>query len=195
MSKLNKNRRGYKKTKVGWIPQEWECDSFGEIAHNSQYGLSQSVSEDGNIPIIGMSNLQDGKIVLESIKRVKISNVDFKKYCVKKNDLLFNRTNSLDLVGKTALAIEDMICVFASYLVRFSLNDVSVLPLYVACYFTFHDAVARLKALSTPGVSQYNINPTILQKHFYLPLPLFPNRKKSLKSSPPGTGPLSRWAS
>ncbi len=125
-----------------------------------------------------MSNLQEGKIVLEGTPRVKISNDEFEKFYIKKYDLIFNRTNSFDLVGKTALAIDDMSCVFASYLVRFSLNGSSAHPLFVAYYFNQHDAISRLKILATPGVSQCNINPTTLKRHFYLPLPPLPEQKK-----------------
>ncbi len=178
MIKRNENKQGYKNTKVGWIPEEWNCVSFGELVSKSQYGLSKATSEGGKVPIMGMSNLQSGKIVSECKKNVSISNDEFEKFRVKKYDFLFNRTNSFDLVGKTALAIEDMPCVFASYLVRFSLSGSPVLPLYVTYYFNLHNAITRLKALATPGVSQYNINPTTLQEHFYISLPSLPEQKK-----------------
>ncbi len=186
MSKRNENRPGYKKSRVGWIPEEWKCVPFGNITCNSQYGLSLSSSEYGNVPIIGMSNLQKGKIVLEGTPLVRIPNDEFDKFCIKKYDLIFNRTNSFDLVGKTALAIDDMSCVFASYLVRFSLNGSSAHPFFVAYYFNQHDAISQLKILATPGVSQYNINPTTLKRHFNLPLPPLPEQKKIAET-------LSAW--
>lgn len=186
MSKRNKNRPEYKKTRAGWIPEEWKCVPFGNITCNSQYGLSLSSSEDGNVPIIGMSNLQEGKIVLEGTPLVKIPSDEFDKFCIKKYDLIFNRTNSFDLVGKTALAIDDMSCVFASYLVRFSLDSSSAHPFFVAYYFNQHDAISRLKILATPGVSQYNINPTTLKRHFNLLLPPLPEQKKIAET-------LSAW--
>ena len=174
----NKNRLGYKKTKVGWIPEEWECVPFGDIICNSQYGLSLSSSEYGNVLIIGMSNLQEGKIVLKDAQKVRISDDEYEKFRIKKYDLVFNRTNSIDLVGKTALAMGDMECVFASYLVRFTLSRSCAYPFFVGYYFNQNDAVLRLKALATPGVSQCNINQTTLKKYFHIPLPPLPEQKK-----------------
>jgi len=186
MTKRNENRPGYKKTRVGWIPKEWECVPFGYIIRKSQYGLSISSSEDGNVLIIGMSNLQEGKIVLKDAQKVRVSDDEYEKFRIKKYDLIFNRTNSLDLVGKTALAIGDIECVFASYLVRFTLSRSRAYPFFVAYYFNQNDAVSRLKALATPGVSQCNINPTTLKKHFHIPLPPLPEQKKIAES-------LSAW--
>lgn len=177
MNQRNENRPGYKKTKVGWIPEEWECVPFGTVTQSSQYGVSLASSEDGTVPIVGMGHLQDGKLVAKDCQHVVMSEEEFEKYRLRKNDLLFNRTNSLDLVGKTALVQEDSECVFASYLVRFVLSKKGK-PLYIAYVFTHADAMGRLKSLTTPGVSQFNINPSTLQRHFYVPLPPLPEQER-----------------
>ncbi|MGD9108459.1 MAG: restriction endonuclease subunit S [Gammaproteobacteria bacterium] len=177
MNKRNENKPGYKKTKVGWIPEEWEVCNFDKLVKNSQYGLSVPTTKDGNIPILGMSNLQDGKIDLTRLQRIKIDKKELKQFSLKENDLLFNRTNSLALVGKTAIVTLDMDCVFASYLVRFSLKK-TVIPNFIGYYFNQKNAISRIKSLSTSGVSQYNINPKILRKYFYIPIPNFIEQQK-----------------
>lgn len=178
MKERNKDRPGYKKTKVGWIPEEWEFVHFGAIVKKSQYGLSIPTSDDGEVPIIGMAQLQDGRIVYHNTSFINITYEEFEKFRIRKNDLIFNRTNSLDLVGKSAIAVKDLNLVFASYLVRFSLSDSLVFPDFVGHFFYFSESITKLKSLATPGVSQYNINPTVLQKKFFIPLPPLPEQKK-----------------
>jgi type I restriction enzyme S subunit len=109
---------------------------------------------------------------------VVISNEDFEEYRIKKGDLLFNRTNSYDLVGKTAVAEADIDSVFASYIVRFKTKTDRSNPFFVGYFFNGHYAKHQLKSLATKGVSQCNINPSILRKHLYLPLPPLSEQRK-----------------
>ncbi len=55
MIKRNENKQEYKNTKVGWIPEEWNCVPFGELVSKSQYGLSKATSEGGKVTIMGIS--------------------------------------------------------------------------------------------------------------------------------------------
>ena len=170
---------GFKQTKVGWIPKDWDCVPFKKIVFFSQYGLNNPSTEDGIIPIIGMAQLVNGKITTEfNNGKVKISQDDYQDYRIRKDDLLFNRTNSYDLVGKTSIALDNIDAVFASYIVRFRINKNIAYPYFVNYYFNGFFAGYQLKNLATKGVSQCNINPSILQKYFYLPLPSFSEQKR-----------------
>ena len=73
MTKLNIERQGYKKTPLGWIPQEWSIVSFGKIVESSQSGLSIPSSEEGTIPILGMGHIQDGKIISKICPKVSLT--------------------------------------------------------------------------------------------------------------------------
>lgn len=74
---------------------------IGSVCINIQYGSSQKSDTVGKMVVLRMGNIQDGKLVLD--KLVYTSNEEeIRKYSLKYNDLLFNRTNSKDLVGKTA---------------------------------------------------------------------------------------------
>jgi type I restriction enzyme S subunit len=85
-------------------------------------------------------------------------------------DILFNRTNSLELVGKTSLFDVEGDFVFASYLIRVETDISSLLPEYLNYYLNLEGTQIRLKALATRGVSQSNISATKL-KAFGVPLP------------------------
>jgi type I restriction enzyme S subunit len=93
-------------------------------------------------------------------------------------DVLFNRTNSAALVGKTGL-VRDLgpePIVFASYLVRLIVDTDRALPEYVNLVLNSSQARRQFLRLATPGVSQWNINPTVLCTGFQLPLPAKPEQ-------------------
>lgn len=156
----------------------WDKVAFGKIVRSSQYGLSIASSDNGGTPIIGMNHIQGGKILSNDLNQVEISDEEREAFEIKRNDLIFNRTNSYALVGKAAVAKNDMQCVFASYLVRFKLDESKVFPPFVGYVFDDTESQNKLKSLATPGVSQFNINPTTLKNHFYIPLPSFSEQRK-----------------
>lgn len=174
----NENRQGYKKTKIGWIPEDWEIHHFGSLTKTSQYGLSMNASEVGKIPILRMGNIEGGKINYKNLSYVNVSDIKRTKYMVRKNDLLFNRTNSLDLVGKLGIVTEPKPAVFASYLIRFQIITTLAFPPFVAYCFNTPISRIKIKKFATPGVCQYNINQAELQKHFVIAIPPIPEQKK-----------------
>ena len=104
------------------IPQEWEWARIGELASAVDYGTSfKSTSLDDGVPIIRMGNVQGGKVLLENLKYVPEYIDDLPKLFLSRNDLLFNRTNSAELVGKSGIFKGlDNKYTFASYLIRIS---------------------------------------------------------------------------
>src|SRR5205085_2877427 len=84
-----------------------------------QYGTSAKTKElrDG-IPVLRMGNIVDGRLRLENLRFLPESHVEFPELLLQKGDLLFNRTNSAELVGKTAVFKEAGRFSFASYLIR-----------------------------------------------------------------------------
>lgn len=102
------------------IPEGWEWCRLGEIAANIEYGTSQKAEmSSDHIPVLRMNNIQDGKIDYEKLKYVQSSIDDLPKLYLKEGDLLFNRTNSYELVGKSGVyhGAHDVMT-FASYLIR-----------------------------------------------------------------------------
>lgn len=105
------------------IPESWKWVSVGSVCINIQYGSSHKSAASGKVAVLRMGNIQDGKLIFD--KLVYTSNeTEIEKYQLQCNDLLFNRTNSRELVGKTAIYKGEIPAIYAGYLVR-------ITPLYM----------------------------------------------------------------
>ena len=165
----HKDFEEYQSTPVGEIPIHWSASSIGDVIHTAQYGISESLSEEGQYPIFRMNNIENGKMVADPLKYIDLDDDEFEKYRVENGDILFNRTNSLELVGKTGIYELEGDHVFASYLVRLQANK-KVLPHYLNYYMNSSEAQNRMMDFATKGVSQANINANSIQQ-VKLPLP------------------------
>ncbi|RIH82243.1 Type-1 restriction enzyme EcoKI specificity protein [Calidithermus terrae] len=157
-------------TEVGDIPRHWEVRLVRDIATRSQYGTSQRGEQQGSLPMLRMNNLVDGRLDVSNLQYVELDHRDIEKYRLSKGDILFNRTNSFELVGKTALFDLEGDFVFASYLVRVTLDKEQCLPEYLNYYMNAETTQARLKLLASRGVSQSNISASKLAG-FKVPIP------------------------
>ncbi|MGE3309819.1 MAG: restriction endonuclease subunit S [Limisphaerales bacterium] len=156
---------------------DWGCARFGEIIKEADYGLSTPADPDGNVPILKMNSISNGKLSMGELDRVTCTEEEIERYSIRRGDILFNRTNSLALVGKTAVVETDARIVFASYLVRFRLAEF-VESRFVGYWFNYSRVERRLKELATVGVSQSNINPTRLQHDLHVPIPPLSEQKQ-----------------
>ena len=168
-----------KKTKIGLIPKSWEVVRLGddEILKETQYGLSVRGKKEGKYPILRMNNLVEGLISIDDLQFVDLDEKTFRKFKLEKGDILFNRTNSFELVGKTSIFHLDGNFVFASYLIRLKLNSEIIDPFFFNFYFNWDVTQLRLKGLASRGVSQANISATKL-KSFLIPLPPLEEQKQ-----------------
>lgn len=155
--------RNFKLPEIDLVP-------IGKVITLSQYGLSVASDEQGSTPIVGMKNLSDGSVQLNNLAYVSLEQEDIDKFCLQPGDILLNRTNSYDLVGKVAIYESTQIVVFASYLVRFRFDTNKVLPEFINYLMNSYPAQQRLKRIATKGVSQANINPTVFKELFLIPL-------------------------
>lgn len=149
-----------------------ECvRSLGAALRGTDYGVNVPLTLDAiGHPVLRMGNIQDGRIDLSDLKWGDIPSREVEGLALSVGDILFNRTNSRDLVGKVALVREPTDCLYASYIVRLSV-DLSVAdPYYLFAAMHSDRAQSAIKSIATPGVSQSNINPTNLKKHS-IPLP------------------------
>lgn len=153
----------FEDTAVGRIPSEWEVCSVGDVVEMAQYGLSKSLSTEGEYPVFRMNNIENGYMMDSPMKYIDLEDDEFEKYKVEKGDILFNRTNSYELVGKTGLFNLDGDYVFASYLVRLRTNSHAD-PNYLNYYLNSKKGQDRLMAFATKGVSQANINAQNVQR-------------------------------
>ena len=171
-----------KQTEIGPIPKSWEVVELGELLSVAQYGMSVKANLEGNHPILRMTNQVDGQIVDRNLQFVEISNRELERFRVERGDILFNRTNSLDLVGRTAIFDLEGVYVFASDLIRLRTDERKLNPFFLNSYFNRDEIQARLKSIATRAVSQSNISATRL-KCFPVPWPGLAEQKEIVASA------------
>jgi type I restriction enzyme S subunit len=159
-----------KQTEIGEIPESWQVKPFDDLVTKKQYGLSVRGQERGEVAILRMNNLVEGKIDASDLQQVDIDAELLKAFKLERGDLLFNRTNSQDLVGKTSLFESDDPFVFASYLIRLRIDIAQAIPAFVNSYLNRENVVRQVQMLATRGVSQSNISASKLGR-FPLPVP------------------------
>jgi type I restriction enzyme S subunit len=159
-----------KQTEIGLVPESWEVVTLGEYLTKAQYGISAKGSESGRYALLRMTNQRHGRISLDNLQYVELTADQFQKFRVERKDILFNRTNSLDLVGRTVIYDLEGDFAFASYLILLRTNVEYLRPFFLNHYFNWEETQVRLKSIATRAVSQSNISATRL-RGFLLPVP------------------------
>ena len=118
-----------------------------------------------------MGNIQEGSIDITDLKYIPANTESLSNFFIETGDILFNRTNSPELVGKSAVYNEKLHAVFASYLVRVRPNCNLILSDYLCCWINGMWGRQWAQIIRTDGVSQSNIN---AQKLSVMPIPLPP---------------------
>ncbi len=159
------------------LPEGWVWCRLGAAAFNVEYGTSQKASLDSKgVPVLRMGNLLNGNIVYDNLKYVQSTIKDLPRLYLNKGDLLFNRTNSYELVGKSGVFTLDKSLTFASYLIRVTFEG-KIVSEYVNAWI--NSLVCRETQLE-PGIiqqnGQANFNGTKL-KNILLPLPSLSEQK------------------
>ena len=135
-----------------------------------QYGTSSKANNEGyGLPILRMGNIFDGQIVWEDLKFIKLPKIEAQKYKLAKGDLIFNRTNSAELVGKTAVFDSSREALFASYLIRFFLNKDIADPEFISSYINSSEGRLFIKQNMSRAIGQANISASTMHK---MPVPL-----------------------
>ena len=151
-------------------PKGWEIVTIGDVVTEVRYGTSKPAVEGGKYPYLRMNNLTaDGHLDLNDLKYIDIPDDEIEKCVVRKGDILFNRTNSIELVGKTAVfdLPEDM--VIAGYIIRVRLNE-RILPEVFSQYMNLEALKDILRSMAKGAVNQANINAQELQSiKVYIP--------------------------
>lgn len=162
-----------KKSPLGWIPESWEVKPVGAVVKQFEYGLSLPMHLKGTTPILRMGNIQQGDVVMDDLKYVTLPQKLLDRYRLNQGDVLFNRTNSQEHVGKIGIYRSDKPAVFASYLIRLHPDDTQVDNYFLGQLLNSYPIQCRIKRYATPGVQQVNINAKNLGK-VLIPIPIGP---------------------
>jgi restriction endonuclease S subunit len=152
---------------------------LGDVA-TFQYGLSCPLGETGKYPILRMMNYDEELVNASDLKFADMSADLAADYTLQSGDILFNRTNSADLVGKVGIFQMDGCYLFASYLVRIKTDQTLLMPEFLNFYLNSNAGQTAIRAFATPGVSQSNISAGSLKK-VYVPVPPLAEQTKAVQ--------------
>jgi len=135
-----------------------------DVVTEVKYGTSSPAEDEGLYPYLRMNNITpDGYMDYSKLKFINITDEKEKeKYVVRKGDLLFNRTNSKELVGKTGVFNEDSEMIIAGYLIRVRTNE-KANPWYLWGYLNSSHGKQTLLGMCKSIVGMANINAQELQ--------------------------------
>lgn len=155
------------------MPEGWRIASLQDLLHRSQYGTSVRAEADmrDGLPMLRMGNIQVGQIDVSDLKYVPARSTDVDSFLLRRGDILFNRTNSAELVGKAAVFDLDLKAVFASYLIRLECDERLVSSRYVCGWINSPWGRFWARTVRTDCVSQSNINAA---KLLVMPVPVPP---------------------
>ena len=154
-------------------PSGWEWSRIGDAVLFTQYGTSTKAYPIQNgVPVLTMGNIHDGLVVSGSEKKIPPTAEELPGLYLKRFDLLYNRTNSAELVGKTGIYLgEDDCRTFASYLIRVRASAQNLSPHFLNLAMNtseFRDS--QIVPLIRKQTGQANVNGTAL-RHMLVPVP------------------------
>lgn len=153
---------------------EWKNTILEQHIEEINYGTSEKTKDFGKIPVLRMGDIQEGKLVFNNLKYLDA--VNDSKLLLKKDDLLFNRTNSAELVGKSAVFNNEGTYSFASYIIKVRCKN--TLNSNFICYYINSTAGrAWAKTQISQQVGQANINGTKLKNLSFL-YPTLPEQQQ-----------------
>jgi type I restriction enzyme S subunit len=152
------------------LPAGWNWISVDQLATVVQYGTSAKTSDLPGVPVLRMGNISDGKVDYSRLKYLPKTHDEFPELLLSDGDILFNRTNSAELVGKTAVYKDtESPMSFASYLIR--VRVVGYVPDLLSSYINSEHGRAWVASVVSQQVGQANVNGTKLRE---LAVPLMP---------------------
>ena len=141
-------------------PKGWPVATVGDVLDSASYGTSQKASDaGGGLPVIRMGNVtMNGQLDTTDLKYMELTEAEREKAELLEGDLLFNRTNSKELVGKTGLWDGRFDAVAASYFIRLRVNRERIVPAYLWAFFNTSHMKRVLFQTARGAIGQANIN-------------------------------------
>jgi type I restriction enzyme S subunit len=161
------------------LSKKWRWITLGELCDGVEYGSSAKSKREGKVPVLRMGNIQDGQLDWENLVYTDDKD-EVDKYLLKHNDVLFNRTNSPELVGKTAIYKNEMPAIFAGYLIRINRKEGLLDGDYLNYFLNSQIATDYGKTVVISSVNQANINGAKL-KGYPIPAPSISEQRTIVK--------------
>ena len=151
-------------------PKGWETGTIRDVVSDVRYGSSRPAVDGGKYPYLRMNNITyGGELDLSDTKRIDIPDNELDKCTVRRGDVLFNRTNSKELVGKTCVYNRDDMMVLAGFVIRVRVSE-RILPEFLSEFLNTEFSKQMLLAMCKTAIGQANINAQEMQNiGLYLP--------------------------
>ena len=151
-------------------PMDWETGTIRDIVADVRYGSSRPAVDSGKYPYLRMNNITyGGELDLTDTKRIDVPENELAKCTVRRGDVLFNRTNSKELVGKTCVYNRDEMMVLAGFVIRVRVTE-RVLPEFLSAFLNTDFSKQMLLGMCKTAIGQANINAQEMQNiGLYLP--------------------------
>lgn len=151
-------------------PKGWETGTIRDVVSDVRYGSSRPAVDGGKYPYLRMNNITyGGELDLSDTKRIDIPDNELDKCTVRRGDVLFNRTNSKELVGKTCVYNRDDMMVLAGFVIRVRVSG-RILPEFLSEFLNTEFSKQMLLAMCKTAIGQANINAQEMQNiGLYLP--------------------------
>jgi type I restriction enzyme S subunit len=152
-------------------PKGWPIRVIRDLLESASYGTSEKSGAVGEFPVLRMNNItRTGEMDFAELKFMDLDASERERYLVRTGDVLFNRTNSADLVGKSAIVREKKQMAYAGYLVRLRVNSKND-PEYLSAFLNTGYAKRMLRGMCKSIIGMANINATEVQA---MKIPLTP---------------------
>ncbi|MFI7537484.1 restriction endonuclease subunit S [Streptosporangium sp. NPDC049376] len=149
---------------LGKPPVNWIRVPLKEVIPKVDYGISEALDRDSRgVPVLRMNNINEGRTELTDLRYSPTPVPE--KLELRHGDVLFNRTNSIDHIGKSCMWREEIPrATFASYLVRINPDTSRLIPEYLVEWLMHPSIRQKIRSISTVAVQQVNVNPTRLRE-------------------------------
>lgn len=143
--------------------KKWKTGNIREVITEARYGSSRPAVDGGRYPYLRMNNITySGELDLTDIKYIDIPDNELVRCAVSRGDVLFNRTNSKELVGKTCVYDRDEMMILAGFVIRVRVNEL-VLPDFLSAFLNTDFSKQMLQKMCKVAIGQANINAKELQ--------------------------------
>lgn len=165
-------------TDLPQLPEGWAWASVDQLTVEQKYGSSSKTNEDPTgVPVLRMGNIQDGDLDFSNLKYLPLDHDEFPGLHLQDGDLLFNRTNSPELVGKTAVYRSQITpCSFASYLISVRFSG-GYMPELASAFINSAYGKRWIKSVVVQQVGQANVNGSKLSA-LAVPVPPFEEQQE-----------------